>query len=261
MEKLPPAFLKSMKNLLGEEFQSFLDSFKQPATTGLRVNTLKISPRELRERVPYGLTPLPWSPAGFRLSETQPGCDQPSPGKHSYHAAGLYYLQEPSAMAVAEAIEPQPGEHILDLCAAPGGKATHLAALLGNRGLLMANEIHPGRVWELAENLERWGAQNVVITNESPKRLADKLGAFFDKVLVDAPCSGESMFRKSVTARLEWSPQVVRSCAKRQSVILKESVRLVRPGGLLVYSLVRSIPGRTKRSSLTYWLGIVALNS
>ena len=158
------------------------------------------------------------------------------PGKHPYHAAGLYYLQDPSAMAVAELLDPQPGERVLDLAAAPGGKATHIAAKMQGQGLLVANEIHPKRAWELAGNLERWGAINVAITNETPERLAERFEDFFDRVLVDAPCSGEGMLRKGEAARVEWAPELVHGCALRQTTILEQAARLVRPGGRLVYS-------------------------
>ena len=233
MMELPPVYLQTMQRLLEDEYQAFLLTYSAPAVLGLRTNTLKILPQELVSRLAYELKPVPWCPAGFQLP-AEPG--HPPPGRHPYHAAGLYYLQEPSAMAVAELLDPQPGERVLDLCAAPGGKSTHLAARMSGDGLLVANETHPKRVWELAENLERWGARNVIITNESPTRLADRLPGFFDRVLVDAPCSGEGMFRKSEVARRDWSPEVVRSCALRQSAILEDGARLTRPGGVLGYS-------------------------
>ena len=139
-------------------------------------------------------------------------------------------------MAVAELLDPQPGEAVLDLCAAPGGKTTHLAALMGDQGLLVANETHLKRVWELAENLERWGTHNTIITNESPPRLADRLSGFFDKILVDAPCSGEGLFRKSDAARRDWSPEHTVHCAQRQLAILDSAAQLLKPGGLLAYA-------------------------
>jgi NOL1/NOP2/fmu family ribosome biogenesis protein/precorrin-6B methylase 2 len=139
-------------------------------------------------------------------------------------------------MAVTLALDPQPGERILDLAAAPGGKATHIAARLAGRGTLYANEIHPKRVWDLAENLERWGARNVVVLNETPARLADRLEGCFDRVLLDAPCSGEGLFRKNPAARAEWSPALVEGCARRQDGLLDDAAQLVRPGGVLVYS-------------------------
>jgi 16S rRNA C967 or C1407 C5-methylase (RsmB/RsmF family)/NOL1/NOP2/fmu family ribosome biogenesis protein len=225
-----------MGRLLGNEYSAFLASYKQPVTVGLRVNTLKLSPEAFRTISPFSLSPIPWSPAGFQVT----GAGQP--GKHPYYAAGLYYLQEPSAMAVAELLDPQPGERVLDISAAPGGKATHLAALTQNEGLLVANEIHPQRAWELAENLERWGTRHAAITNATPLQLADHFGGFFDRVLVDVPCSGEGMFRKSEAARREWSPELVKSCALRQGAILEQARRLVRPGGRMIYSTCTFAP-------------------
>ncbi len=252
---IPPAFLKYMAALLGDEYPAFLASYDAAPSVGLRVNTLKISPEDFQRLAPFNLSPVPWCPAGF---EIRPECREPSaeavcagrlregsrdlgrqaatPGKHPYHAAGLYYLQDPSAMAVAELLAPQPGERVLDLAAAPGGKATHIASLMQGQGLLIANEIHPQRAWELAGNLERWGAHNVAVTNETPERLAERLPGFFDAVLVDAPCSGEGMMRKGEAARREWTPALVRGCALRQTAILEHAARLVRPGGRLAYA-------------------------
>jgi NOL1/NOP2/sun family putative RNA methylase len=235
MIQLPPLYLQSMQRLLGGEFEAFRGIYSAAAVIGLRANTLKISPGELARRLPYALRAVPWCPAGFQLIG-EPSPDLPRPGKHPYHAAGLYYLQEPSAMAVAELLDPQPGERLLDLCAAPGGKTTHLAAKMDGQGVLAANEVHPRRVWELAENLERWGTRNAIILNENPPLLAERLPGWFDRVLVDAPCSGEGMFRKSEAALRDWSPELVRSCAVRQSAILEAGARLTRPGGVLVYS-------------------------
>jgi NOL1/NOP2/sun family putative RNA methylase len=220
-----------MQLLLSQEFPLFLASYAQPPITGLRVNTLKISPPAFLEISPYSLSPLPWCPAGFELLPSSA-----APGKHPYHAAGLYYLQDPSAMAAAELLAPRPGEMVLDLAGAPGGKTTHIAALMQGEGVLIANEIHTRRAWELAANLERWGAVNAMILNETPARLAQALPAAFDRVLVDAPCSGEGMFRKNEAARLEWSPHFVAGCAVRQSAILEDAARLLKPGGSLVYS-------------------------
>jgi len=156
--------------------------------------------------------------------------------------AGLYYLQDPSAMAPAVLLDPQPGERILDLAAAPGGKTTQLAALMHGRGLLVANEIKDKRLGHLAMNVERWGAGNILITNETPERLADTFGPFFDRVLVDAPCSGEGMFRKDMGARRDWSPEMVQGCAVRQRNILHIAAKLVRPGGYLLYSTCTFAP-------------------
>lgn len=251
---LPPIFLARMAALLGDEYPAFLASYDASASVGLRVNTLKISVEEFLRLAPYDLTPLPWCPAGLVVKTSPPtpllpgrgaggigspagsGAGEVGPGKHPYHAAGLYYLQDPSAMAVAELLDPRPGERVLDLAAAPGGKTTHLASLMQDQGLLVANEIHPQRAWELAGNLERWGATHAAVTVETPERLADRFPGFFDRVLLDAPCSGEGMFRKSEAARREWSPELARGCALRQAGILEHAARLVRPSGRLVYA-------------------------
>jgi NOL1/NOP2/sun family putative RNA methylase len=238
MVNLPPAFLKRMQEFLGDEYSTFLDSYAQPPSAGMRVNSLKISPENFQEISPFPLSPIPWCPTGFYLPHEL----NLSPGKHPLHAAGVYYLQEPSAMAVAETLHPQPGDRILDLAAAPGGKTTHLACLMAGQGVLVANETHPQRVWELAENLERWGVRHTVLLNETPARLADAFSDYFDKVLLDAPCSGEGMFRKSDAARREWSPQHVLSCAQRQRAILNNAASLVRPGGSLAYSTCTFAP-------------------
>lgn len=234
MPDIPHLYLERMRSFLGEEYQSFESCYSQPAKTGLRVNLLKIPAQQFVEIAPFKLDQVPWSPSGYVLegNKTSPF----SPGKHPYHSAGLYYLQEPSAMLVAEILAPQPGEKILDLCAAPGGKATHIVSLMQNQGLFVANEVHPQRVWDLAENLERWGAQNTVVANEKPENLANYFGPFFDKVLVDAPCSGEGLFRRNPEARAEWNLKLVESCAVRQVSILHTAAHLVRPGGVLVYS-------------------------
>lgn len=234
---LPPLFLARMEALLGQEYAAFYASYQQTPHAGLRVNTLKISPAAFAALSPFSLQPLPWSRAAFLLAD-----EGPRPGKHPYYAAGLYYVQDPSAMAAAELLQPQPGERVLDLAAAPGGKSTHLASLMQHQGVLVSNEIHSQRVWDLAENLERWGAQNSVVLNETPARLAQHLPAFFDRVLVDAPCSGEGMFRKSDSARRDWSPELVQGCALRQGPILRQAARLVRPGGWLAYATCTFAP-------------------
>ena len=226
----PPLFLSRMQRQLGDEYDAFLASYHQPPDIGLRVNTLKLSPEEFESISPFQLTPIPWAPAGFILPSDS------RPGKHPYHTAGLYYLQDPSAMAVAELLAPQPGERVLDLAAAPGGKATHIAALMAGQGLLVVNDLNFRRAQVLAKSLERWGACNVVVLNESPPRLVEHLGAYFDRVLVDAPCSGEGMFRKEPAERTKWMPKLVESCAVRQDAILLEAAKLVRPGGILAYA-------------------------
>jgi NOL1/NOP2/sun family putative RNA methylase len=239
---IPDAFLARMSRLLGEEYPDFLSALRLPVLTGLRVNTLKLSPVEFNHLSPFKLTPIEWCHSGYIVQQGGNLEKTTAPGKHPFHTAGLYYLQEPSAMAAAEILAPQPGESVLDISAAPGGKATHLAALMRNTGLLVANEIHPRRVWDLAENLERCGVTNAVITNESPGNLAEYFGEFFDCVLLDAPCSGEGMFRKSEPARHEWREGLVRACASRQSAILEHAALLLKPGGRLAYTTCTFAP-------------------
>jgi NOL1/NOP2/sun family putative RNA methylase len=234
---IPPLFLDRMSHLLGDEFPVFAESLNSTPRSGLRVNTLKLTPAQFRELSPFILGPqIPWALSAFLMEGEE------KPGKHPYHQAGLYYLQDPSAMSPAELLAPQPGEHVLDLAAAPGGKTTHLAALMQGQGLLVANEIKSKRVGHLAQNAERWGAGNVVITNESTENLADHFGAYFDRVLVDAPCSGEGMFRKDMSARADWSLEMVQGCAIRQGNILHVAGKLVKPGGFLLYSTCTFAP-------------------
>lgn len=242
--------MERMRRLLGEEFPSFAAVYRKPADNGLRVNPLKLSPNEFLAISPYSLEPVPWCPEGFVIVGQAENASEP--GKHPYHAAGLYYLQDPSAMAPVEVLDPQPGELVLDLSAAPGGKATMIAGRLGGRGVLIANEIHPKRAWELAENLERWGTRNAAVLNETPKRLADHFGAIFDRMLLDAPCSGEGMFRKSEAARRDWNSALPVSCALRQEAILEEAARLVRPGGRLVYSTCTFSPEENEGVALRF---------
>ncbi len=240
----PPEFLAKMRALLpAGEYDAFLAAYDRPPITGLRVNTLKIAPPDFTSLAPFSLAPVgAWEPAAFILA------DDSRPGRHPYHDAGLYYLQDPSAMTAAAVLSPAPGEIVLDLAAAPGGKATHLAARLGGQarggsalrraldddGLLVANDVHAGRARLLADNLARWGALNAVVTQAEPKRLVAAFGPVFDRVLIDAPCSGEAMFRR--LGSIEWSADIVAACARRQRSVLAVAPGLVRPGGHLLYA-------------------------
>lgn len=226
----PPPYQTIINKLLKDEAEEFWREIQErPARSGLRINSGKTFP-EVLQGLPVRLDPLPWEENGYLVEATG------DLGKHPFHAAGLYYLQEPSAMAAVEVLQPQPGEHILDLAAAPGGKSTQIVTRMNNTGLLLANDPHPGRVQALARNLERWGARQTAITRDQPQRLADALGPIFNRVLVDAPCSGEGMFRSHPGERKRWSPNFVQRCAAQQQEILWYAAKLVKPDGVLVYS-------------------------
>lgn len=238
---LPAPFVHRMRALLGSEAEELLAALADQPRAGLRANPLKVDPAELQRMAPWPLEPVPWCPSGFLLAGEE------APGRHPYHAAGLFYLQEPSAMAVAEALAPRPGERVLDLAAAPGGKATHLSALMGDSGVLVANEVEGSRARALASNLERWGTRHALITREPPDRLAARWGAVFHRVTLDAPCSGEGMFRKSEAALADWSEESVRGCGLRQERLLLDAAELVLPGGLLAYSTCTFAPEENER--------------
>ena len=227
---VPKDFQFKMQKLLQEEYKDFIKSYEFPKAQGLRVNTLKVSIEEFTKICPFSLSKIPWVQEGFYYSGKE------RPGKHPYHEAGLYYIQEPSAMAAAEMLDPKPGERILDLCAAPGGKTTHIAERMKQQGFLLTNEIYPARAKVLSQNVERLGIKNAVVTNESPARLAERFPSYFDRVMVDAPCSGEGMFRKDPEACGEWSLDSVAQCAVRQLDILTSAGEMLKPGGRLVYS-------------------------
>lgn len=230
--KLPDLFLAKMKLLLGAEFEEFLRSYDNERVQGLRFNTLKDGLSRLADenRERFGLTPVPWCQEGFYYRQ------ETRPGRHPFHEAGVYYIQEPSAMAVVSLLDPKPGERVLDLCAAPGGKTTHVAERLCGRGMLVSNEIHPARAKILSQNVERMGIGNAVVTNEDSGRLKSYFPEFFDCIVVDAPCSGEGMFRKDEQARAEWSEENVQICAERQQEILDNAADMLRPGGRMIYS-------------------------
>lgn len=234
-ERLPAAYTTNMREMLGQEADAFLDSYTVRRTQGLRFNRLKsTSSFNLRASEHtlslFGLEPVPWCPEGYYYEEPA------RPGRHPYHAAGLYYIQEPSAMSAAELLSPLPGETVLDLAAAPGGKTTHIAALMKGQGLLISNEIHPERAKILAENVERLGLSNTIVTSGTPGELSLRFPQTFDRIMLDAPCSGEGMFRKDPAAALEWSPKHVEMCAARQWDILQDAYIMLKPGGTLAYS-------------------------
>ena len=228
-----------------EEFQAFLASYGQERLFSLRVNPLKCT-RERFAALFADLCPVPWEPDGFYY----PG--EFRPGRLPLHEAGMYYIQEASAMVPARLCGARPGERVLDLCAAPGGKSTKLAADLGGRGLLVANEIHPERARVLSANLERMGVRNALVTNASPRELASRFPLFFDRIVVDAPCSGEGMFRKEEEALQHWSTENVRMCSERQREILEEAASMLRQGGRLVYSTCTFAPEENEGTILHF---------
>ncbi|MGM9548399.1 MAG: RsmB/NOP family class I SAM-dependent RNA methyltransferase [Faecousia sp.] len=229
---LPEAFLERMKRQLGEEYGDFLKSMERPRAVALRFNPLKGKAPEL----PFVGEPVPWEPMGYYYDPAA------RPGLHVYHEAGVYYLQEASAMAPVTLLDPQPGERVCDLCAAPGGKTTQIAGRMLGRGFLLCNEWSPKRAKILSRNIERMGVADALVTNEHPSVLAQRFPGFFDRVLVDAPCSGEGMFRKEEAAVTDWSQETVEMCARRQGEILHSAAALVRPGGRLVYSTCTFAP-------------------
>lgn len=235
VRQLPEAFLLKMQELLGEEFGQYLESFKEEWKPGLRVNTLKLSPGELAELVPWNLEPVPWADNGFYYDGTLDG-EVLRPSKHPAYYAGLYYLQEPSAMTPAAMLPVVPGDRVLDLCAAPGGKSTELASMLKGRGMLVSNDISYSRARALLKNLELAGAANICVTSEGPEKLAGVWPEFFDKILVDAPCSGEGMFRRDEDMVKDWNEKGPEYYVPIQRQILSQAAAMLRPGGYMLYS-------------------------
>ncbi|MDO4903697.1 MAG: RsmF rRNA methyltransferase first C-terminal domain-containing protein [Limosilactobacillus sp.] len=238
--QLPSEFISKYRRLMGDEAEEFLAALDADSRGGFRVNPLKATPEETLaqadEKVEY-------VPTGYR---------GPVNGKSLDHVAGAIYSQEPSAMYVGEVVDPQPGERVLDLCAAPGGKTTHLVSRMGDQGLLVANEIFRKRALVLAENLERWGTRSTVVTNESPADLEEHFPQFFDRILVDAPCSGEGMFRKEPAGIEYWNPDYPAECANRQQKILASALKMLKPGGTLVYSTCTFAPEEDEQNAA--WL-------
>ncbi len=227
---LPEEFLVRIREMLGCDFEDFLGSFETESKRGIRINSLKTTAKKMQEQAPFHMEPVPWVQGGFFVDRDA------DPAGHPFYRAGLYYIQEPSAMTPADRLLIAPGDKVLDLCAAPGGKATALAAKLAGTGLLVANDAVTARCRALLHNLELFGAGNIVVTNEQPVRLAERFPLFFDKILVDAPCSGEGMFNKEPAVIGTWSPERVIYFAAQQRSILRSAVRMLKPGGLLMYS-------------------------
>lgn len=244
---LPDAFLKRMRVLLDWEYPEYLRCMELPAFRGVRLNPLKCDFETLKKSVPFSLSPAPFSPLCFYA-----GKGSERLGILPAHHAGMFYSQEPSASSAVTVLDPQPGEKILDLCAAPGGKAGQIAGLLGGKGLLWANEIVKSRANTLLSNLERMGVPNGVVSSCHPQRLCEALRGYFDRVLVDAPCSGEGMFRREPKAAAQWTPESPAACARRQAAVLDSAALAVKEGGVLVYSTCTFSREENEDTALTF---------
>ena len=232
--ELPINFKERINIMLDSEYTAFLKCFEEDNYVGLRLNPRKSSSFDIIKE--FECTPISWCSNGYYYNSNT------SPGKHPLHNAGAYYIQEPSAMSVVELLNPIEGDLVCDLCASPGGKSTQIALKIGNEGLLVSNEIHPTRAKTLSQNIERLGLTNCIVTNNPPAKIAKHFGSIFDKVLVDAPCSGEGMFRKNNLAIDEWSEQNSKMCHTRQLEILESADKLLKANGILCYSTCTFAP-------------------
>ena len=230
IQTLPLPFLERMKEMLGDDYDAFLKSYKNPRTYGLRVNTAKLSCQDFQALSLFPIRPIPWINTGYFYEE------ESRPARCPYYQAGLYYLQEPSAMTPASRLPIEPGDFVLDLCAAPGGKATALGAALNDTGFLLANDISTSRARALLRNLELFGMKNMLVTDEKPAKLAQRFPAFFNKILLDAPCSGEGMFRKEEALARDWTPEKSAELSDIQKDLVLKAADMLRPGGMLLYS-------------------------
>jgi len=241
MVELPESFKQRIKEQLKEEYEAYLQSFQEKSRNGLRVNTGKLSAEEFEQISPFVLQEVPWVPNGYIYEGERPAV-------HPYYYAGLYYLQEPSAMTPASLLPIKPGDRVLDLCAAPGGKSTELAARLRGEGVLVSNDISNSRAKALLKNLELFGAKNILVVSEAPNKLSEYFTGYFDQILVDAPCSGEGMFRKSPAIMKNWEQYGTEYYHKLQQEILPQAVAMLRPGGYLLYSTCTFSPEENEGS-------------
>ncbi len=241
--ELPKLFEENMIALLGDEYETYKSCLDEPMYHGIRINTMKISVEDFLKINPFHLKPVPWCDNGFYYDEQ---LDKPS--KHPYYFAGLYYIQEPSAMTPASVIPVEKGDRVLDICAAPGGKSTELAAKLDGTGVLVSNDISASRAKALLKNLEVFGATNALIISEAPYKLSERFAGYFDKILIDAPCSGEGMFRKSNSMITAWENNGNQLFSDLQISILKEVVKMLKPGGKILYSTCTFAPLENEKS-------------
>ena len=242
----PQEFDNRIQLMLTDQYDSFIKSFEDNKYQAIRINTLKCDNTESVTEKFSATENVPWEPNGFYYSESE------TPGKHPYHEAGVYYIQEPSALAPVPFLEVQEGERVLDLCAAPGGKSTQIAAAMNGKGIFIANEISPQRAKILSLNIERLGVQNCLVLNEDSGKLANVFPEYFDRILVDAPCSGEGMFRKNDVAISEWSLENVSKCEERQIEILDNAAAMLAPGGRIVYSTCTFAPAENEGSIISF---------
>ena len=240
---LPSAFEEKMKQLLGAEYNNYLDCFDEPRHYGLRVNTAKISVEDFLKISPWPLKKIPWIHNGFYYDG-----ENCQPAKHPYYFAGLYYLQEPSAMTPADRLPIEPEDKVLDVCAAPGGKATELGARLNGTGVLAANDLSNSRAKGLLKNIELMGIGNVLVLSEEPGKLIPYFTEYFDKILIDAPCSGEGMFRKDRKMIRAWEEHGPDYFAKIQKSIITQAAQMLKPGGMILYSTCTFSPEENEQT-------------
>lgn len=233
-----------MKNLLKEDFEEFEKSFYHNPYKGVRINRLKIDNNNFEKICPFEIKSVDWSKEGYYLSQDT----IEKPGKHPYYHCGLYYIQEPSAMFPVEILNPKPGDKVLDICAAPGGKTTQICSKMQNKGIVIANDINPKRTIALLKNIETFGISNCIVTNTTPEKIVETFDGYFDKILLDAPCSGEGMFRKDIKNVKRYNDDSVEEYCEMQKGILKHIPKLLKPGGKLVYSTCTFSPEENEGS-------------
>ncbi len=247
MIEFPQKFLDEIKNLLGDEYDAFIQSYEKPMNYGLRINTLKTTPEEYLDLTGENLKPVDWNELGFYYDGTQKYTKNPL-----YHA-GLYYIQEPSAMRPAHLLPVEEGDYVLDMCAAPGGKSTALGAKLKNTGLLVSNDVSASRAKALLKNIEFFGIRNSLVLSEYSSKLVKVFPEYFDKVLIDAPCSGEGMFRRKPSMTANWEKFGPEYFGEIQRGILLDGADMLKPGGYMVYSTC-TFSGFEDEGSIEYLL-------
>ncbi len=244
--ELKPLFAERMKSLLGEDFDSYLQILKKDPVRSFRCNTLKISLEDLKKRLEKKGWEIKQPFKNFPeimivTSELQPG----ELGRALEHLLGYYYIQELASMLPVLALNPKENEKVLDLCASPGSKTTQIAARMNNTGLLIANEVKFGRIKILSANTERCGVMNMLITKRDGIALCKRLkeeNFLFDKILLDAPCSGEGTFRSAPKGLEMWNIKTIENLSKLQKSLIASAIEILKPNGELVYSTCTHSP-------------------